>query len=284
MNNQTILTLIGLGCTPSELGPFFERARETSAHLAVIVTGTAPPFPVSAYSASPYGAVAFDDTWQIKYAEGRKKMIAKSEEIEALLATHNVSGDVAMAYGETRLIEDTIARRACLCNLVYISNDLRTDGRAFDHSVRGALFAAPAGVVLNAIPMKERKGDDHLLIAWDTSLPAARAIHAALPQILEADQITIAAFDPITTETESGENPGSDLAKWLSHMGSKVTVQQYPSGGREIGTCMLERAEELGADLVVMGAYDHARMRQAMLGGTTRTLIEQTDLPVLLAH
>jgi nucleotide-binding universal stress UspA family protein len=284
MNDQTILTLIGLGSTPSELSSFFERARETSAHLAVIVTGTTPSFPVSAYSASPYGAVTFDDTWQIKYAEGRKKMISKCEEIEALLATQNVSGDVAMAYGEPRLIEDAISRRACLCNFVYVSNDLRTDGRAFDHSVRGALFASPAGVVLNAIPMKERKGGDHLMIAWDTSLPAARAIHAALPQILEAGQITIAVFDPVTTETESGENPGADLAKWLSHMGCKVTVQQYPSGGKEIGTCILERAQELGADLVVMGAYGHARMRQAMLGGTTRSLIEQTDFPVLLAH
>ncbi|MFC6582283.1 universal stress protein [Sulfitobacter aestuariivivens] len=74
------------------------------------------------------------------------------------------------------------------------------------------------------------------------------------------------------------------MAKWLSHHGCNVTVSQFPSGGREVGQAIQDRATELGADLVVMGAYGHARMIQTVLGGTTRTMMEQTDLPLMLAH
>jgi len=86
------------------------------------------------------------------------------------------------------------------------------------------------------------------------------------------------------TENRDGESPGSDLAEWLSRHGCNVKVAQYPSGGKEIGDCIIGRAKEMGADLVVMGAYGHSRLREDLFGGTTRTLIEPQDLAVLLAH
>jgi len=63
-----------------------------------------------------------------------------------------------------------------------------------------------------------------------------------------------------------------------------VNVQQYPSGDKEIGNCIVDRATEIGSDLVVMGAYGYSSLRQRIFGGTTRTLLKQTKLPVLFAH
>jgi nucleotide-binding universal stress UspA family protein len=63
-----------------------------------------------------------------------------------------------------------------------------------------------------------------------------------------------------------------------------VSVQQYSSGGLGIGSCILDRSKEFGADLIVMGSYGRSRAREAIFGGTTRTLIEQTDQAVFLAH
>jgi nucleotide-binding universal stress UspA family protein len=96
--------------------------------------------------------------------------------------------------------------------------------------------------------------------------------------------VTIGVFDPVASKDHDGENPGSDVARWLSHHGCHVNLQQYPSGGQEIGDCIQKRSAETGADLVVMGAYGHSRMRQTVFGGTTRSVIDQTDFAALLAH
>ncbi len=100
----------------------------------------------------------------------------------------------------------------------------------------------------------------------------------------QTQEVIIGIFDPVMTENRDGENPGTDLAEWLSRHGCTVKVARYPSGGKETGDCIVGRAKELGADLVMMGAYGHSRLREGVFGGTTRTLIEQQDLAVPLAH
>ena len=94
----------------------------------------------------------------------------------------------------------------------------------------------------------------------------------------------IVCYDVPTTAGGQRIEPGREAAVWLSQHGCKVTLNQMPSGGREIGACILTHAREIGADLIVAGAYGHSRLQQAVFGGTSRTLIEQTDLEVLMAH
>lgn len=284
MKQQSVLTLIGPDATPKDLSPMMERARDESAHLAMVLVGASPTFPVTAYGSPHYGVVAVSDSWQEDYAAGGEALRLKGEEIEALLASHGVSGDVTTVYSEPAAMDDAVARRAKVCDVAYIGQDLRAQEAVFDHVVRGVLFDSPLGIVLNGMGSEKVLTPKSIFISWNTSLPSARAVHAAMPMLMEADQVVIGCFDPVMTEFRDGENPGSDLAKWLSHRGCNVTVQQYPSGGQEIGACIQDRAAEAGADMIVMGAYGHARMRQAVFGGTTRSLIEQTTRPVLMAH
>lgn len=96
--------------------------------------------------------------------------------------------------------------------------------------------------------------------------------------------MVIGIIDPVSTKFRDGEDPGADVAKWLARHGCNVTVRQFPSGGRDIGDVILERSKECGADLIVMGSYGHSRTREAFFGGTTRTMIEQTEKAVFLAH
>ncbi len=284
MDNQSVLALIGPDCTAEQLGPLMERAREVSAHLAMMVVGASPPFPAASYGSPHYGVIAVSDVWQEQYAEGGEALKQKGEEIEALLETHGASGDVSTVYCEPPAMDDAVGRRAKICDLAYVGPDLRAAPAVFDHALRGVLFASPIGAVINGMAPNGSFLPRNVFLAWNTSLPSARAVHAALPTLLAAEQVTVACFDPVMTELRDGENPGSDLAKWLSHHGCTVTVQQYPSGGKEIGACIQDRAQETGADLIVMGAYGHARMREAVFGGTTRSMIQQTGLPVLMAH
>ena len=111
-----------------------------------------------------------------------------------------------------------------------------------------------------------------------------KAAHEALPFLKAAAEIEIAAFDPKIATAGGPEQPGANLAAWLSHHGCRVALSHLPSGGREIGLAMLARAEATGAELIVLGAYGHSRLQQAVFGGTTRTLLEQTQVMTLFAH
>ena len=151
----------------------------------------------------------------------------------------------------------------------------------FREAVNGILFHTPIGLMLNRMPMQPPSS---VFVAWDSSEAAAAAVHFALPLLRAAEQVTIACFDPVTTEEMQGADPGADVAGWLSHQSCSVTLSQFPSGGREIGQCIQDRARETGSDLVVMGGYGHARLIETVFGGTTRTMVEQTDMAVLMAH
>lgn len=251
-------------------------------HLSCLVLGSMPRLPVFAYGIEPHGIPSIPADWPDDIETAKVELTAAAQAIEALLQTAGTSGDVGVLSCEPAALPPIIARRAATCDAVVMSDDLRDDDALFYNAIHGSVFLSPAGVILNETRASDALSPARIFIAWDTGLPAARAVHAALPLLKEAAETTIGVFDPVTSR--DGENAGSDVARWLSHQGCHVDLQQYLSGGEEIGTCILKRAAEAGAELVVMGAYGHSRMRQAVFGGTTRTLIEQTDTPVMLAR
>lgn len=123
-----------------------------------------------------------------------------------------------------------------------------------------------------------------VLVAWDASREATRAVNDAMPLLLAADTVTVLSVDAMQGPTGHGEVPGADIALHLARHGVKATVETTVSAGIGIGNTLLSRASDLGADLLVMGAYGHSRVRELLLGGATRTLLESMTLPVLMSH
>jgi len=283
MKNSTFLTVVSNTCSESELKPLIEVARANNGHLSVLVLGPAPQLPYSA-GFSPYRAAAFPNEWKENFLAESQALSEKVEKLETLLQSEAISGDVMAINCEPSLIPDTVARRAMVCDLLIVTSEFRAAGDNFIRTIYGVLFGSPIGVIINGTKNEAAMKANRVFVAWDTGLPSARAIQQAMPILRQAQEVTVGIFDPVMTEYRDGESPGSDLAKWLSRHGCNVQVHQYPSGGKEIGECIISRAKETGADLVVMGAYGHTRLREAIFGGTTRTLINQEDLAVLLAH
>lgn len=284
MKNSTILIVIGEDAALSELAKTLEAIRAIPAHAAILVVGEMPQIPYYALGVPPYGTTVIPDEWQEVVAENRKALEAKAKEVQTLLKQHDVSGDVSVVSTDLSLIADAVARRAKLCDLALVSDDLRAADTLLRQIIYGVLFQSPIGVILNDFSAKFLPAPKKVFLAWSTDLHTARAIHQALPLLRQAGEVLVATVDPVMSELRDGEDPGVDVAKWLSHHGCKVDVQQFPSGGHEIGDCILERAQEYGADLIVMGSYGHSRTRQAIFGGTTRTLTEQTKQAVFLGH
>jgi nucleotide-binding universal stress UspA family protein len=122
-----------------------------------------------------------------------------------------------------------------------------------------------------------------VVVAWDGSMEATRAIGHALPLLRAARLVVLALLHPPAGHAQPARHPGSDIAAYLSRHGVPVEVRQAITTG-DIGAALLAMAAEVHADLLVMGGYGHARFREILLGGVTETVLRQMTLPVLMAH
>jgi len=125
---------------------------------------------------------------------------------------------------------------------------------------------------------------ERVMIAWDAGRESARAVSDALPLLKRAKAVEVAVFNPERRRREHGEQPGADVSLYLARHGVKVTVAQQSGADFEVGAQVLSRAADTAADLIVMGAYGHSRVRELVLGGVTRTILESMTVPVLKSH
>jgi len=162
---------------------------------------------------------------------------------------------------------------------------------AYD-SQAGLLRARPEEVTMLAgrpvlvVPFAghyERLGTS-VLVGWDASREAARAVRDAMPLLARAEAVTVLTIDAEQSPFGHGEIPGADIALYLARHGVKAEVDRTVSAGIGIGNTLLSRAADYGADLLVMGAYGHSRVRELMLGGATRTVLQSMTRPVLMSH
>ncbi len=119
-----------------------------------------------------------------------------------------------------------------------------------------------------------------IMLAWDGSLQATRAVAGAMPLLRDAGLVAIVLFQPYEA---TGREPGTDLALYLARQGVRCEVHVEPSPIDD-GAALLACTDCLDADLIVMGAYGRPRLRELVLGGVTETLLERMTVPVLMAH
>lgn len=123
---------------------------------------------------------------------------------------------------------------------------------------------------------------DSIAIAWDGRREAARAVHDAMPLLKQAKTIEIITIGRIGTA--KGEEPGADLAEALARHGLKVSVQHLDGGSTDVASTLLSHAADRGFDMMVMGGYGHSRLREVVLGGATKGILESMTVPVLMSH
>jgi len=112
-------------------------------------------------------------------------------------------------------------------------------------------------------------------------------VSAALPLLQRAGQVHVAVFDAQLHAAEHGDHPGADLLQFLARHGVQAKLLLLDGGATrrgDIGEALLTQVSELSADLLVMGAYGHSRLRETILGGVTRTVLQSMTIPVLMAH
>jgi nucleotide-binding universal stress UspA family protein len=123
-----------------------------------------------------------------------------------------------------------------------------------------------------------------ILVGWNGSREAARAMHDALPLMKAATRVEVAVFDSAEdVDGRLGDLPGADIGLWLARHGVNVEVKFVPTDAAA-GEALLSHAADMGAHLIVAGGYGHSRFLETVLGGVTRTLMSSSPVPVLLSH
>lgn len=142
------------------------------------------------------------------------------------------------------------------------------------HSGRACLFVPP-----NSSP----KAYDTVLVAWRNTQESARAIGEALPLLQKAKQVVLAMVSEHESPEQDRMAPGADIARHLDRHGIKTEIKEL-TGWSNPSEALLNEVRISGADLMVMGGYGHSRFRQWVLGGVTRHVLSNADIPVLVAH
>jgi len=123
-----------------------------------------------------------------------------------------------------------------------------------------------------------------VLVAWNATREAARAVNDALPLLRQAETVTVLAINPEGGIAGEGELPAADIALHLARHGVNAEAAHTTAEDVSVGDALLSRAADLAADLIVMGGYGHSRAREFALGGATRTLLRHMTVPVLMSH
>jgi nucleotide-binding universal stress UspA family protein len=123
---------------------------------------------------------------------------------------------------------------------------------------------------------------DRVLVGWNASREAARAVNDALPLLQRAQQVTVLSVDP--GDHPDQRLPGADITLHLARHGVNAVADQTRGADISVGDVILSRAADVGADLIVCGAYGHSRLREMVLGGATRHQLQHMTVPVLMSH
>jgi len=198
--------------------------------------------------------------------------------------------EVGVDSFESRLLDSTAVEALILqsryCDLLVAGTQdvadygalapSRLPGRLVTQSVRPVLLVPPA--------LRQPSGKfEKIMIAWNGSPGASRALAFAMPLLQHASQVYIAVANPEAERIDMGADPGADLATYLARHHPRVQVLGLDTV-QETGSALCDLARRHHVDLLVAGAYGHSRMHDWVLGSTTASLVEQSPVPLLMTQ
>ena len=150
-----------------------------------------------------------------------------------------------------------------------------------DLVIEAALFESGRPLLVVPYVHKDALRLDRVMICWDGSRHAARAVADALPLLSHAQDVEIVT---VAAQDKSEEIPGAEIAAHLARHDMKIAVELIVAPDEDVANVILSHAADKSINLLVMGGYGHSRLREFILGGATREILSKMTVPTLMSH
>ena len=248
-------------------------ARQANAHVTVQAASLKLTVTHAFISAFAEGLVAAEN----RRLDGLARAVADSSQRAAAASGLACTAQAPqLAYPDLIRSFSSLARAHDLTVL-----DAEPIALALDRGLIEAVLT-DSGRPLIVVPQgRDTFAGDRIVVTWDDSAKAARALNDALPFLRAAAQVELIS---VTGEKELGHTvPGAEIARHLTRHGVTVNVLALPAMNGDVAETLRNHAHLTRADMIVMGAYVHSRLRETMLGGTTQSLLKDTPVPLFLS-
>jgi len=273
---KDIVVNLGLGDRDPASEFAVSLAETFEAHLLGVAFAYEPVIPGSVMGGIPPEFIEAQRT------ESDKKASAAVERFDAAAKRSSLSSESRIVTASISSAAEQLGRIARRFDLAVVGQPDRESGMPEEVVDEVVLFESGRPVVFVPYIFKGPAKLDRVMVCWDGGRAASRAIADALPLMQKAKQVEVVIV--ATGRPKSDEVPGADLGQHLARHGLKVEVKRITSPDIDVPSTILSYAADSSADMIVMGGYGHSRLREFVLGGVTRGLLESMTVPVLMSH
>jgi nucleotide-binding universal stress UspA family protein len=212
-----------------------------------------------------------------------------AERAERIEATFRERLRLSGVQGDWRVVSDKIseavARQACYADLIVLGqvDPNHPPLPAARQLVEDVLLTSGRPILIIPYTGRFETFGTNILVAWNNSREAARAVHDAIPLLAKAASVTVLAVNRRGQESAT-EDATADLIHHLVRHGISATAARTAAADIPVSDALLSYAADLNADLLVSGSYGHSRLRERILGSTTHEVLQHLTLPVLMSH
>lgn len=281
MGLKSILTVATSKEDVAHLDAAVTLARAEDAHLDVLCLGVDRANGGYYYvGGGPVAPVILQEA--IERADDEARAIEAA--VRHRLMPEDIRWAIDTAVAQLGVIGPQVGQLARFADLVIVAKPYgkgaSPDGEAV---IEAALFDGRAPVLMLPGTGEVRPFGKRIMIGWNQSDEAMAAVRAALPFLKRAAKVDVAVVAPSAHGPERSD-PGGMLSQFLARHGVKAEVSVLARTLPRVSEVLVRHGEDIGADMLVIGAYGHSRLREAILGGATRELLELSLLPVFAAR
>ncbi|MHC0052393.1 universal stress protein [Actibacterium sp. D379-3] len=279
MAYKTILTIVtSPDLTKAALDSAIALAGREDAHLDILCLGVDRT--QTGYYYAGANAMLLQETLQ----RAQEDAAATEAAVAKRMASETIRWASEAVVAQIAGLAHLVAQRARFSDLVVMPKPYG-EGRGVEDeaAVEAALFDGKVPVLIMPDKADVNTIGERVVIAWNQSTEALTAVRSALPLLQAADMVNITVIDPPQHGPDRSD-PGGLVSQMLGRHGVKAEISVLAKTMPRVADVLDRHVKDISADMVVMGAYGHSRFRESIMGGATRNMLENTSVPVLMAH
>jgi len=274
----------------SALNVAFTLGRDMGAHIDVLNVSSDPQDAVPLLGEGMSAAI-IEEMLQLSEKEAEERAVRARAAFDDACALYSVAvadspsgagGASASLHRITGREDEVIALKGRLSDLIVAARPSGENQAVSTMTINAALFETgrPVMIAPPKFSISEGAIGRKVAVSWNGSAEASRAVAAAMPLITRSNGVVVLSAESDKTSSSIA----SELADYFAWHGVSAEIKTLAASGSHVGAALLDECSASGADLLVMGAYTHSRMRQMILGGVTRHVLSEAEIPVLMAH